>query len=153
MDLYSRPELFDFHGVSMTHYFTDNWENIQKFQARPDDILIASYPKAGLSINMNSMCNWSLTGVYMEVSCLDHVNLFYSVCLLGHTWLSYILDLLYFGQTSPERQTSIPLYTRVPTLEIIVPSLQPGLANNLILTIFHVTILHTNICGGHGGNF
>eukprot|EP00064_Thunnus_orientalis_P025374 superscaffoldBa00012677_g25734 len=67
MDLSSRPELFDFHGVSMTHYSTDNWENIQKFQARPDDILIASYPKAGLSINMNSMCNCSLTDVYMEV--------------------------------------------------------------------------------------
>ncbi|XP_067448702.1 cytosolic sulfotransferase 3-like isoform X1 [Thunnus thynnus] len=90
MDLSSRPELFDFHGVSMTHYFTDNWENIQKFQARPDDILIASYPKAGT------------------------------------TWVSYILDLLYFGQTSPERQTSIPIYTRVPNLEIIVPYLQPG---------------------------
>lgn len=42
-----RPTLFDFHGVSMTTYFTDNWENIQNFQARPDDILIATYPKAG----------------------------------------------------------------------------------------------------------
>lgn len=47
MDEMPRPELFDFHGVSMTHYFTDNWENIQNFQARPDDILIATYPKAG----------------------------------------------------------------------------------------------------------
>ncbi|KAM3618082.1 uncharacterized protein V6R79_015073 [Siganus canaliculatus] len=47
MDLPPRPELFDFHGVPMTRYFTDNWENVQKFQARPDDILIASYPKAG----------------------------------------------------------------------------------------------------------
>ena len=43
-----RPDLLDFHGVSMTHYFTDNWEKIQNFQARPDDILIATYPKAGL---------------------------------------------------------------------------------------------------------
>ena len=43
-----RPNLFDFHGVSMVHYFTDNWEKIQNFQARPDDILIATYPKAGL---------------------------------------------------------------------------------------------------------
>ncbi|XP_044067878.1 cytosolic sulfotransferase 3-like [Siniperca chuatsi] len=90
MDLPSRPEVFDFHGVSMTHYFTDNWENIQNFQARPDDILIATYPKAGT------------------------------------TWVSNILDQLYFGQTSPERQTSIPLYARVPNLEITIPSLQPG---------------------------
>ena len=46
-----RPELFDFHGVPMAHCFTDNWENIQNFQARPDDILIATYPKAGQSLN------------------------------------------------------------------------------------------------------
>ena len=43
-----RPTLFDFHGVPMTHIFTDDWENIKHFQARPDDILIATYPKAGL---------------------------------------------------------------------------------------------------------
>uniref|UniRef100_A0A3P9JI42 Uncharacterized protein n=1 Tax=Oryzias latipes TaxID=8090 RepID=A0A3P9JI42_ORYLA len=41
-------ELFDFHGVSMIPCFTDNWENYQNFQARPDDILIATYPKADL---------------------------------------------------------------------------------------------------------
>ncbi|XP_074500051.1 cytosolic sulfotransferase 3-like [Sebastes fasciatus] len=83
-----RPEMFDFHGVTMSHYFTDNWENVQNFQARPDDILIATYPKAGT------------------------------------TWVSYILDLLYFGQT--ERQTSIPIYDRVPFLELIVPSVFTG---------------------------
>lgn len=48
MELPPRPKLFDFHGVSMIHHFTDNWENIRNFQARPDDILIATYPKAGL---------------------------------------------------------------------------------------------------------
>ncbi|KAA8589138.1 cytosolic sulfotransferase 3 [Etheostoma spectabile] len=84
MDVISRPELFDFHGVCMTHFFTDNWEKIQNFQARPDDILIDSYPKAGC------------------------------------TWLSYILDLLC------HEQTSIPLFQRVPNLEIAVPSLQKG---------------------------
>ncbi|XP_041655861.1 cytosolic sulfotransferase 3-like isoform X2 [Cheilinus undulatus] len=47
MDPRPRPELIDFHGVSMTRNFTQNWEDIQNFQARPDDVLIASYPKAG----------------------------------------------------------------------------------------------------------
>ncbi|XP_043979446.1 cytosolic sulfotransferase 2-like isoform X4 [Gambusia affinis] len=32
MELPPRPTLFDFHGVSMTKYFTDNWENIQSFK-------------------------------------------------------------------------------------------------------------------------
>ncbi|KAM8863086.1 cytosolic sulfotransferase 3-like [Spinachia spinachia] len=82
-----RPEIFDFQGVSMTHFFTDNWENIQNFQARPDDILVATYPKAGT------------------------------------TWVSYILDLLYFGQT--ERQT-VPIFKRVPFLEIITPAFGSG---------------------------
>ncbi|XP_044067866.1 cytosolic sulfotransferase 2-like isoform X1 [Siniperca chuatsi] len=90
MELPPRPALFDFHGVSMTKYFTDNWNSIQNFKARPDDILIATYPKAGT------------------------------------TWVSYILDLLYFGQTSPERQVSIPLHERVPFLEISIPSLPTG---------------------------
>lgn len=42
-----RPELFDFHGVSMIKLFTSDWEKIQNFKARPDDIVIATYPKAG----------------------------------------------------------------------------------------------------------
>uniref|UniRef100_A0A3P9I528 Sulfotransferase n=1 Tax=Oryzias latipes TaxID=8090 RepID=A0A3P9I528_ORYLA len=90
MDSTLRPELFDFHGVMMTHYFTDNWNNYQNFQARPDDILIATYPKAGT------------------------------------TWVSYILDLLYFGQTSKARKTSTPIYERVPFLEFAVQGLETG---------------------------
>ncbi|XP_030590301.1 cytosolic sulfotransferase 3-like [Archocentrus centrarchus] len=90
MEVPRRPELFDFHGVSMISAFTDNWENVQNFKARPDDILIATYPKAGT------------------------------------TWVSYILDLLYFGNMGLDRQTSIPLYDRVPFLEICVPFLPSG---------------------------
>ncbi|MEQ2312304.1 Cytosolic sulfotransferase 2 [Ameca splendens] len=90
MELFPRPKLFDFHGVSMTHFFTQNWENVQNFQARPDDILIATYPKAGT------------------------------------TWVSQILDMLYFGQTSPERLTTLPIYERVPFLEMTIPNLVTG---------------------------
>lgn len=42
-----RPTLFDFHGVSMIKQFTDSWEEVQNFKARPDDIVIVSYPKSG----------------------------------------------------------------------------------------------------------
>ncbi|XP_078806620.1 cytosolic sulfotransferase 3-like isoform X4 [Oryzias latipes] len=97
MDLPPRPELFDFHGVSMIPCFTDNWENYQNFQARPDDILIATYPKAGT------------------------------------TWVSYILDLLYFRESLEDRLTTIPIYERVPFLEICIPGLFSGkdLVDNL----------------------
>ncbi|KAB5567678.1 hypothetical protein PHYPO_G00235640 [Pangasianodon hypophthalmus] len=96
----SRPELFEFEGISMVQYFTDNWENIQNFKARPDDILIATYPKAGT------------------------------------TWVSYMLELLYFGNTEPERQTSMPIYIRVPFLESLFPGMPSGveLADNLPTT-------------------
>uniref|UniRef100_A0A8C6U221 Sulfotransferase n=1 Tax=Neogobius melanostomus TaxID=47308 RepID=A0A8C6U221_9GOBI len=97
-----RSKLFDFHGVQMVNAFTNNWENIQNFKARPDDILIATYPKAGT------------------------------------TWVAYILDLLYFGQTEQERQSTIPIYRRVPFIDKAVTSLNEelnyngvDLANNL----------------------
>ncbi|KAG9328096.1 hypothetical protein JZ751_016559 [Albula glossodonta] len=90
MDLPPRPELFEFHGVSMIHYFTDNWESVQNFQAKPDDIVIATYPKAGT------------------------------------TWVSHMLDLLYFGKCSPERGSSMPIFERVPFLEFCVPGLPTG---------------------------
>ncbi|KAM9785408.1 LOW QUALITY PROTEIN: cytosolic sulfotransferase 3-like [Neosynchiropus ocellatus] len=95
-----RPKLFDFHGVYMTHYFTDNWDKVQNFQARPDDIVIATYPKAGT------------------------------------TWVSHILDLMFFGKSNPENFTSTPVHERVPFLEIIVPGVLNGieLTENLTTT-------------------
>ncbi|XP_034028610.1 cytosolic sulfotransferase 2-like [Thalassophryne amazonica] len=86
----NRPTPIDFHGLPLTKYYTDNWDDVQSFKARPDDILLVSYPKS------------------------------------GSTWLSYILDLLYFGQTCPERQTSIPIYLRVPFLDMQIPSFPSG---------------------------
>ncbi|XP_037629334.1 cytosolic sulfotransferase 2-like [Sebastes umbrosus] len=88
MELPPRPTVFDFHGVPMTKYYTGE---IQNFKARPEDILIATYPKSGT------------------------------------TWVCYILDLLYFGQTCPERQASIPLHERVPFLEICSPFQSTGM--------------------------
>ncbi|XP_010771596.1 cytosolic sulfotransferase 1-like isoform X2 [Notothenia coriiceps] len=40
------------------------------------------------------------------------------VLISGTTWVCYIMDLLFFGKTCPERLTSIPLHERVPFLEI-----------------------------------
>ncbi|XP_003471658.1 sulfotransferase 1C1-like [Cavia porcellus] len=35
------------NGILMTKLISDNWDQIWSFQAKPDDLLIASYPKAG----------------------------------------------------------------------------------------------------------
>ncbi|KAJ8258203.1 hypothetical protein GJAV_G00194320 [Gymnothorax javanicus] len=85
-----RPVLIDFHGVSMVKYATDSWDDVQNFQAKPEDILIATYPKAGT------------------------------------TWVSHMLDLLHFGKSSPQRGVSVPIYERVPFLEICVPGFPTG---------------------------
>uniref|UniRef100_A0A4W4DNQ7 Sulfotransferase n=1 Tax=Electrophorus electricus TaxID=8005 RepID=A0A4W4DNQ7_ELEEL len=41
--------------------------------------------------------------------------------ILSTTWVSYMLDLLYFSNTVPKRQTSLQIYMRVPFLELDFP--------------------------------
>lgn len=52
---------------------------------------------------------------------------------LGTTWVSYILDLLYFGETRPERQTTIPIYERVPFMDLLIPGVFSGWWSNFRL--------------------
>lgn len=42
-----RFRLVPVHGVPLMEPIATSWERIEKFQARPDDLLIATYPKAG----------------------------------------------------------------------------------------------------------
>lgn len=47
----SMPEYYevfgDFHGVLMDKLFTKYWEDVETFSARPDDLLVVTYPKSG----------------------------------------------------------------------------------------------------------
>lgn len=44
---YLQPETKEVNGVLMTKIMSDNWDKIWNFQAKPDDLLIATYAKAG----------------------------------------------------------------------------------------------------------
>lgn len=35
------------HGIPIATESAEDWERITEFQARPDDVLISTYPKAG----------------------------------------------------------------------------------------------------------
>ncbi|KAM6449607.1 sulfotransferase 1C2-like [Liasis olivaceus] len=42
-----RPKLVEFKGIPMLSEMVENWNLISGFQARPDDLLLCTYPKAG----------------------------------------------------------------------------------------------------------
>ncbi|XP_071974353.1 sulfotransferase 1 family member D1-like isoform X2 [Engystomops pustulosus] len=47
LDMESLQALVPLHGVLLSKDVVDNWETIESFQARSDDVVIATYPKAG----------------------------------------------------------------------------------------------------------
>lgn len=44
---YLYPETREVNGILMAKMISDNWDKIWNFQAKPDDLLIATYAKAG----------------------------------------------------------------------------------------------------------
>lgn len=42
-----RRKLVDVHGVPLFWSMAEEWAQVESFQARPDDLLIATYPKSG----------------------------------------------------------------------------------------------------------
>lgn len=42
-----RAELVEVDGVHLTDDTAENWDSLWHFKARPDDLLICTYPKAG----------------------------------------------------------------------------------------------------------
>lgn len=42
-----RKELGSLHGMPLYESFIEGWPQVETFQARPDDLLISTYPKSG----------------------------------------------------------------------------------------------------------
>lgn len=47
MENLSRQELEVIHEIPLYRHFVENWAQVESFQARPDDLLISTYPKSG----------------------------------------------------------------------------------------------------------
>ncbi|XP_055970666.1 sulfotransferase 1C2 [Sorex fumeus] len=47
VELKSRPQLKEVEGVPLQASTVENWSQIQSFEAKPDDLLICTYPKSG----------------------------------------------------------------------------------------------------------
>lgn len=49
----SKRDYFEYfgrvHGILMYKDFVKYWDDVEAFEARPDDIVIATYPKSGKS--------------------------------------------------------------------------------------------------------
>ncbi|XP_066433035.1 sulfotransferase 1B1-like isoform X2 [Eleutherodactylus coqui] len=79
-DEFNRPPLKLVGGMPIIGPFADNWENVEHFQARADDLLISTYPKSGttwvskivdLILNKGDMAESQKAAIFERVPFLE----------------------------------------------------------------------------------
>ncbi|NWI22044.1 ST1D1 Sulfotransferase, partial [Crypturellus soui] len=112
-----REELGILHGMPIYKPFIKTWPQVEAFQARPDDLLICTYPKSGEWL-------WWVWGWGGRNRVLVAVNP--SCHAAGTTWLSEILDMLYHDG-NVEKCKRDAIFNRVPFLEMNMPDMPNGI--------------------------
>lgn len=131
---YLRQDCQMVHGIPMVYAFSFDWDRIENFQSRPDDIVIATYPKSGeysvLEKGNLMVCHLfmkpSFYGFFLgtQISIQLLANLM--GCLFpGTTWISEIVDMI-LNNGDPDKCKRDAIFNKVPMLEFVVPGKMPA---------------------------
>lgn len=55
LDIFRR-ELVDVQGIPLFWSIAEQWSQVESFEARPDDLLISTYPKSGKNFKCIDSC-------------------------------------------------------------------------------------------------
>lgn len=120
-----REELGSLHSILLYKYFVEGWLQVEAFQAWPDDLLIATYPKSG-EWPPGRECRVGDRGDTSPFRC--------SPCVAGTMWLSEILDRIYHDG-DVEKCWQDATFNRVPFLEMKAPGMPSGESPSLAIPL------------------
>lgn len=130
MDAYLRQPWSTVHAIPMVSAFAQNWERVDNFQSRPDDIVVATFPKSGEKPRRRrGAMHWKSEGAPFGVPVMGSGGNSTSQTLVpsipGTTWISEIVDMILQGG-DPKKCKRDAIVNRVPMLEFAAPGQMPA---------------------------
>lgn len=111
MDGTTRERLCQIQGVPLLERVVKYWARVEKFQASNEDLLIATYPKAGrVQKTENNMIKTTKCNVNNEII----------LSVKGTTWIQEVVDSI-LNEGDVEKCKRAPTQVRMPFLEMTAP--------------------------------